>query len=66
MVGSKYDATTDSPPAILSAALAASGVLAKDAEGAQGGEGWEEFIKIMTLEELLPMSFGPEHLDMPR
>jgi cytidine deaminase len=25
---------------------------------------WEKEVKIMTLEELLPMSFGPEHLDM--
>ena len=23
-------------------------------------------LRVMTLEELLPMSFGPEHLAMPR
>ena len=26
------------------------------------GEGSEGLVKIMTLGELLPMSFGPEHL----
>jgi len=28
----------------------------------EGGEGYDNLIKMMTLEELLPMSFGPEHL----
>jgi hypothetical protein len=28
----------------------------------EGGEGYDDLIKMMTLEELLPMSFGPEHL----
>jgi cytidine deaminase len=28
----------------------------------EGGEGYDDLIKKMTLEELLPMSFGPEHL----
>ena len=26
------------------------------------GEEWDGLIKVMTLGELLPMSFGPEHL----
>ena len=26
------------------------------------GEDWDGLIKVMTLGELLPMSFGPEHL----
>ena len=74
MVGSKYDSKADSPLSVLPAALASRGLLneslATDATGETGengqGEGWEAVIKIMTLEELLPMSFGPEHLDMPR
>ena len=29
-------------------------------------EGGEEMVVVMTLEQLLPMSFGPEHLRMKR
>ena len=30
--------------------------------GGEMGEGDEGMVRILTMEELLPMSFGPEHL----
>lgn len=47
----------EQPPASLLSALSAKGL----AQGEESAE-WESLIKIMTLEELLPMSFGPEQL----
>ena len=61
MVGSKYTSAENSAE-LVSAALGKYGLLAGGQGEAGSGQGWESVIKIMTLEELLPMSFGPEHL----
>lgn len=62
MVSSRYPIEATTPPLSLTSALAAH----KLAEGESTDTKWEEMIKIMTLEELLPMSFGPEQLGEAR
>lgn len=57
----KHDSTT--PPPSLADALSDKGLL-EDKSVSPKNSDWEKEVKIMTLEELLPMSFGPEHLDM--
>ena len=56
MLSSTYP-LDEKPPASLLAALSAHNLIEGKAEGE-----WKDLIKIMTLEELLPMSFGPEQL----
>jgi cytidine deaminase len=49
MVAAGYPREADSAPAYL--------------HTRQGGE-WDGMVKMMTMEELLPMSFGPDELLM--
>ena len=70
MLSSTYPHDSPTPPPALFNVMSSKGLwkgqgqsLVKDT--VQGTTTLDEsLIKIMTLEELLPMSFGPEHLSM--
>lgn len=64
MLASTYPRDSASPPPALLSALSAHGLTA--AEAGSDTDKWSGLVKIMTLEELLPMSFGPEQLDMTK
>lgn len=65
MVASTYPTDATSPPSTLNSALSAHKLVAGSDVGDEDKQ-WEKVIKIMTLEELLPMSFGPEQLGEAR
>lgn len=71
MLSSEYPKEDVDVPDVLRQALlthdlveGAAGSTASRTE--QDGAEWTQFIKIMTLEELLPMSFGPDQLSQAK
>lgn len=65
MLSSEYPKADADAPEVLSEALKHYGLVeGSEASSDSAGEAeWTKYIKIMTLEELLPMSFGPEQLE---
>ena len=59
MLSSTYPVDSTTPPSALISALSVHGY-----HNGPKNNKFDDLIKIMTLEELLPMSFGPEQLDM--
>ena len=71
MLSSEYPKHDAGVPEVLQQALLAYGLLEGSERPQEGTTGqdtaeWTKYIKIMTLEELLPMSFGPDQLSQAK